>query len=155
MHVPPSWQKTLLSRSFCHNDCHQGNVRFDGGKAWLVDWATAGPGDPMKEVGYFACQVGCHGSMDFETLVNKYDAALSPNDIRRARCYFAWTHAYWYLADLRETSPDDAQDRARRLQAIEPDLIDDGLWLGFEEVSVRQPSCQTAGVRLNSMQHPR
>ncbi|KAI5453807.1 hypothetical protein NCC49_005618 [Naganishia albida] len=122
--------------SICHNDCHQANVRFSLGKAWLVDWATGGPGDPMKEVAYFAYHIGIHGFADLEALLEKYGSTLSQEDTIRAKCYFAWTHAYRYLEALRNVPHADDQERTRKLQVIEADLLEDGLWLGLERVSL-------------------
>ncbi|MEY9878250.1 aminoglycoside phosphotransferase (APT) family kinase protein [Streptacidiphilus sp. MAP12-33] len=34
----------------CHNDLNPGNILFDAGRAWLVDFDHVGPGDPLFDV---------------------------------------------------------------------------------------------------------
>lgn len=126
------------SLAFCHNDFHQANVLFSDGKAWIVDWATGCIGDPMRDVAYFACHIEIQGSTDLEALLQKYDANLSQEDVLRAKCWFAWTHAHTYLRVLLDTSLGDEHEKAARLLMSEAVLVDAtrGLDLDLEGVSV-------------------
>ncbi|WP_063061473.1 aminoglycoside phosphotransferase family protein [Nocardia sienata] len=39
---------------FAHNDLFPGNIQFDEqGKVWILDWACAGPSDPLYDAGFF------------------------------------------------------------------------------------------------------
>jgi Ser/Thr protein kinase RdoA (MazF antagonist) len=38
------------ARAPCHHDVNPGNVVFEGGRAWLIDWDAASQGDPLHDL---------------------------------------------------------------------------------------------------------
>jgi aminoglycoside phosphotransferase (APT) family kinase protein len=53
-YVQPDLSRVGEPTFFAHNDLFPGNIQFDEqGKVWLLDWACAGPSDPLYDAGFF------------------------------------------------------------------------------------------------------
>ncbi|MEU4841603.1 aminoglycoside phosphotransferase family protein [Nocardia testacea] len=53
-YVQPDLGRAGEPTFFAHNDLFPGNIQFDEqGQVWLLDWACAGPSDPLYDAGFF------------------------------------------------------------------------------------------------------
>jgi thiamine kinase-like enzyme len=48
--------------ALCHGDFHGGNVIFNEGVYWVIDWIDAAKGDPLLDVchSYVVCAIGSY-----------------------------------------------------------------------------------------------
>jgi thiamine kinase-like enzyme len=122
----------------CHGDAHPGNILFNSGTAWLIDWGDFDYGDAMKEVAYFAYYADSDLSA-FTLLMEKYDPSLCQNDTGRARCYLALLHASRYLLTLRGVQWEIRAWTCDRIPVLQDYLLEDAKWLGL--TVVRNPDC--------------
>jgi Ser/Thr protein kinase RdoA (MazF antagonist) len=51
------------ARAPCHQDPHPANICFSGGRAWFIDWESAGAGDPFFDLASIANWFLCEGPL--------------------------------------------------------------------------------------------
>ncbi|WP_459546279.1 aminoglycoside phosphotransferase family protein [Nocardia sp. X0981] len=57
-YIQPDLSRAGEPTVFAHNDLYYGNLRLDDrGKLWMLDWETAGPGDPLYNAGLFLARM--------------------------------------------------------------------------------------------------
>jgi hypothetical protein len=117
----------------CHGDFHQGNVIFNSGKAWLIDWGDLEVSDPMKELAYFAYFVDATPG-ELGSLTEKYDATMAQRDRDRAAYHLALLQASRYLLTLRGMEWETKMWKEDRLAVLEGYLVEDAAWLGVKVV---------------------
>lgn len=117
----------------CHGDFHQGNVIFNSGKAWLIDWGDLEVSDPMKELAYFAYFVDVNLGL-LDGLIDKYDATMARLNRDRAAYHLALLQASRYLLTLRGMEWETKMWKEDRLAVLEGYLVEDAAWLGVKVV---------------------
>lgn len=115
----------------CHGDFHQGNVIYNTGKAWLIDWGDLEVSDPMKEVAYFAYSVDANLDR-LNPLLERYDPLLAQEDKNRATYYLALLQASRYLLTLRDMEWETKMWRENRLPILERYLLEGAKLLGLD-----------------------
>lgn len=111
--VRQSYQSGLERLVSSHNDAHSGNLVFDGGRLWLIDWESAYRNDPMVDLAILADSFGL--SPELETILVKSWLGRAPDDgfysrfaIVRAltRLYFAGVFLSMSAASQIHPAPD-------------------------------------------------
>lgn len=128
----------------CHGDAHPGNILFNSGTAWLIDWGDFDYSDAMKEIAYFAYHVDSNLA-GLILLMDKYNPSCSQGDMDRAKCYLALLHAARYLLTLRGVQWEIRLWKTDRLAVLETYLLEDAEWLKLSKV------CTRYSTQMNSL----
>ena len=71
----------------CHNDFHHNNL-LDDGRLWLVDWSSAGLGDPYNDLARLACNLDI-AIERAEEVLGHYQGTFSAEETRRLQLCMA------------------------------------------------------------------
>lgn len=124
----------------CHGDFNIGNIIYNGGKAWLIDWGCLHFGDGMKDVAYFGIFAN-FGMDQLDAMLNLYDSELAHEDRDRAKHHLGLFRVHWYLQIVRGMCWKTPEWHERTLRTLESLLIEDGKWLKIEDVSRFRADC--------------
>lgn len=118
-----------------HNDCHQGNILFDGERLWLIDWESAYRNDPLVDVAVVLDSLSLPSEAEDALLRARLNRAPDASVRARLKTVRALTRLYFagvFLsasAAAARTAPDNnlvAPDADGYLRAIEEGRVAPG-----------------------------